>query len=590
MRIIKLLFLVFIPAQSFSLNSDSLKIISYTHDAIKVMRNDSSLTGFQKYTSKNNLGNTGLAIFKNDLSGFSFPETGFNYWLNNFSYYLIDNKNLLYYNTNRPYTKLKYVVGSKKEQNFGFLHTQNINKHLNFAATFQRIRSEGFYLKQNTNHNHFSLGSNYISEQKKYILFSNIIFNSLKNSENGGIKNDSSFEFSTRLDKKLVPINLNSAQRHFKNRSFFLQQELRLSKDSMEKGTFIVHSFSIEDNAMVYKDSDPNSGFYRSVYNDTLKTLDSVYYYKMINEFGIRRKFSSSTIVSIWGNNEYVRLKSGVTDNILNNYILKSSIISSAEDSSDSFFGEASFVFSGPYKNDYHVKGGYFKSFGSARLEISGFANEVNSFFIYNFYRSNNFNWKNNFKKINTRKISLSFYHPKFLNAGFDAYNFKNHLVFDSHAQPVQLKSSNTLFSLYAGKRIRFSKWCFFNEVKYQYTPNFSGIRLPEWITSHSLFYENSLFKKALDTQVGIDAYYNSSYLADAYMPATGQFYLQNEKKIGNYIFADLFLNLKIKSVRLFFKLEHFYSGLLGNTYYKAPHYPAPDRSFKFGLSWVFNN
>jgi outer membrane receptor protein involved in Fe transport len=73
-------------------------------------------------------------------------------------------------------------------------------------------------------------------------------------------------------------------------------------------------------------------------------------------------------------------------------------------------------------------------------------------------------------------------------------------------------------------------------------------------------------------------------------MPATGQFYLQDEKEIGNYAYVDVFANFRIKTFRLFLKLEHLNAGFTERVYYTVPHYPMPGRTFKFGISWQFLN
>jgi hypothetical protein len=73
-------------------------------------------------------------------------------------------------------------------------------------------------------------------------------------------------------------------------------------------------------------------------------------------------------------------------------------------------------------------------------------------------------------------------------------------------------------------------------------------------------------------------------------MPSTGQFYEQTYKKIGNYPFIDVFLNMSVKQARMFVKVAHANAGLAGNTYYSAPGYPAADRTFIFGVSWIFFN
>ena len=45
---------------------------------------------------------------------------------------------------------------------------------------------------------------------------------------------------------------------------------------------------------------------------------------------------------------------------------------------------------------------------------------------------------------------------------------------------------------------------------------------------------------------------------------------------------------MKIKNARVFLKMEHVNSGLMGRTYYAAPHKPYTDRIFKIGINWKF--
>ena len=126
------------------------------------------------------------------------------------------------------------------------------------------------------------------------------------------------------------------------------------------------------------------------------------------------------------------------------------------------------------------------------------------------------------------------------------------------------------------------------NSLIYQYVSESMPINLPVLIGYHSLYINGRLFKNALYAQLGADLYYSSSYYADAYMPASGRFYNQFEKKLGSYPYVDLFLNFMVSSARIFLKVSHLNSGLSGNSYYTVPHYPMPDRAYKLGISWMF--
>ena len=71
-------------------------------------------------------------------------------------------------------------------------------------------------------------------------------------------------------------------------------------------------------------------------------------------------------------------------------------------------------------------------------------------------------------------------------------------------------------------------------------------------------------------------------------MPATRNFYIQNDKEIGNYIYVDVFFNLQVKRARLFLKYINLGSLFNYYNYYTVPSYPMQDDGFRFGVSWMF--
>jgi hypothetical protein len=73
-------------------------------------------------------------------------------------------------------------------------------------------------------------------------------------------------------------------------------------------------------------------------------------------------------------------------------------------------------------------------------------------------------------------------------------------------------------------------------------------------------------------------------------MPALRDWHTQNDHQIGNYLFADVYLTLKVKDARIFVKYAHLNSSFSGYRYYLAPSYPARDARFYLGVSWRFFN
>lgn len=102
--------------------------------------------------------------------------------------------------------------------------------------------------------------------------------------------------------------------------------------------------------------------------------------------------------------------------------------------------------------------------------------------------------------------------------------------------------------------------------------------------------YSIPIFRKAATLQPILSVSYFTKYFADAYMPATRTFYLQNDVEIGNYPFIDLALAIKVKKANIFVSYSNMM--LLTGNYdsFIAPHYPMRSSKIFFGVNWrLFN-
>ncbi|MDQ3191448.1 MAG: putative porin, partial [Bacteroidota bacterium] len=70
----------------------------------------------------------------------------------------------------------------------------------------------------------------------------------------------------------------------------------------------------------------------------------------------------------------------------------------------------------------------------------------------------------------------------------------------------------------------------------------------------------------------------------------TGQFFLQDEQFQGNYPLIDFFVNMRIKQARVFFKIDHLNETPFNREFFILPGYPAGERAFRVGISWIFYN
>ena len=103
------------------------------------------------------------------------------------------------------------------------------------------------------------------------------------------------------------------------------------------------------------------------------------------------------------------------------------------------------------------------------------------------------------------------------------------------------------------------------NEVAYQLSSDKSVLPLPQ-ISLYTNMYLKFKVAKVLMVQLGANMYYNTSYYAPYYEPATQQFQVQDEVKVGNYPLVNAYVNFSLA------------------------HYPLDPFVLKMGVAVTFNN
>lgn len=113
-------------------------------------------------------------------------------------------------------------------------------------------------------------------------------------------------------------------------------------------------------------------------------------------------------------------------------------------------------------------------------------------------------------------------------------------------------------------------------------------LNVPTFTTRNSLYFSSFLFKKAMFLQTGITLKYFTKYYMNAYNPLLSEFQVQTSEKLGDFPIMDAFINAKVRTMRIFFKVEHFHSKFLKRNYFSAPDHPYRDMSIRLGISWNF--
>ncbi|MBR5336124.1 MAG: putative porin [Bacteroidaceae bacterium] len=129
-------------------------------------------------------------------------------------------------------------------------------------------------------------------------------------------------------------------------------------------------------------------------------------------------------------------------------------------------------------------------------------------------------------------------------------------------------------------------------EFTYQNSSNKSILPLPDF-NAYANLYIKFRIAKVLNTELGADCRYFTSYYAPDYSAALGQFVQQNQNdkiSIGNYPVVSVYANFLLKETRFYVMYYHVNEGTGNRNYFLAPHYPMSPKALWFGLSWNFYN
>ncbi len=155
---------------------------------------------------------------------------------------------------------------------------------------------------------------------------------------------------------------------------------------------------------------------------------------------------------------------------------------------------------------------------------------------------------------------------------------------------PAQASESLSYFRVDLSKEFKFGKFRLDNQFIYnQVTSGEDFFRVPDFVTRNTFYYANYIFKgKPMYLETGITFKYFGEYYMNAYNPLISEFYLQNDRQFGGFPLMDYFINFRVKTMRVFFTLEHLNSLFTEKNYYSAPTYPYRDFVIRLGLVWNF--
>ncbi|MBP8791151.1 MAG: putative porin [Breznakibacter sp.] len=540
-------------------------------------------------------------------------------------------KDVVYYNTRTPYVNLTYHSGQPKRRAEEFvkaLFTQNITKHWNVGMQYALYSSQGRYDSQKAKNSEFRLFSSY--NGAKYNASGGLIYAKAIQQENGGISNEedilnpeaSGYDYD---QPENVPVNFRDAENYLRsfqvyyNQSYNLGQLARKDKEGEEQllpVSTIFHSLHVDLAKRQYTIGElpdyadaKTEKFYPNVYIDSTKTDDQTEYTLVKNQFQIKFNEEANSL-----------LRFGLRAFVGNDIRLYNTPAAPFRDEDNKVFYRyndttlvTSYVGGQLFKNigqTFRWNAGmrfYFQGYRVGDLEVTGkvqtnlsLLGQPTEFFadggfflrspelLEEHYFSNHIKWDQSLIREKTLKVRGGIRLPELkMHLTGSVRSINGYIYYNKNGEADQNEDLIQVLSVEAAKHFKWLRLNSVNQAVWQYTSNSNALPLPDLTLYSSNFYENILFK-VLTFQIGFDLHYHTKYYTPYYYPAIGQFISQDYRKVGNYPFADVFLNLQLKRARIYVKYDHINKGWPDNNYFYTVGYPANPRSLKFGVSWNF--
>ena len=555
------------------------------------------------------------------LSGVDFYE--------NYESWSFDVRNLPHYNTKTPQTELAYygtllATEKKESDNIHMMTTQNILPELNFTLLYDRWGGGGMLGNEETKNKTAVVDINYTG--KRYMAHAGLIHNKIQRQENGGVSDRASVR-DTTIDSREMPVSLTDASSRTLRNTFYLDQQLRVALGRDTSSTinrnmtsmFIGHSTEYSIFNRTYRDeigASDNKDFYKFYNFSETASSDSLGLRRLDNKFFVRlQPWSESSFVS--------KLNVGVGD-VLKHYYDSSSVRGTSHKENTFYLyagveGQYKKYFDWDAKSHFSLAGanaGDFDVEANARFNFYPFRRARTSplslgvhfetslkepSFYQKYLNTNHFSWENDFGKISTTKIQGTIDIPYWkLDARVGYALLSNNIFYDECGMARQNTKAMSVLSAYIHKKFVVGGWLHLdNKVLLQTSSNQAVVPVPA--AAFNLRYyaqfvvqRNAAREKVMEMQVGLNAFYNTSWHSPAYNPVFGVFYNQVAESYNNGPVFDVFVNVQWKRACVFIRMENLGQGwpMKKFDWFSADRYILPQRgtsSLKLGIFWPFH-
>ena len=538
---------------------------------------------------------------------------------------------LKYYDVKTSFTQLAYGYGISSENEFDATHAQH-RGNLNMAFNIHAYGNAGYFPHQNANNMSVDALVHYEIPSSIYGFRFSYIFNRFKTMENAGLMNMD--DYLQQVAKNLMGYNMKLyyAQSLVNTHDVLFQHYVNI-KDAKKRyyGT-VTHTVQYKYLKSSYFDTNLDSTYYRSIfYLSPDTTRDTLLCHQVINTV----QWSNFSPFDKENNKKYFfHIAGGFMHEYVKNYMaimpeevrlvvdsLAAIDIFTPHDSVYSrrrpiytqnsltpfarthirLFGimdihaGISYTFMGYNKNDAIANASVSWAINRAKQHFLAFSADfyrVAPDFIYSYYSGNHHRWSIDWKKQNIMKLTAS-WQLKQYRASVTYFMLHHFVQLGQNYEPITNEKIANVLQIHLSAPLRIKGFGADANIYVQYSDN-KTLPLPIFAGKASAFYLFRLFHRKMQLQIGLDLMYNTAYYANAYYPLLHQFYHQSTCRVGNFVYLNANLNIKVQRVSIFARFGNILSSIkikkvfAYSNYFTTPDYPMQNLKIAIGINWRF--
>lgn len=501
-----------------------------------------------------------------------------------------------------PYAEWYYMLGAHREQVFRATHALNAGKALNAGLDLKFINNQGAYQHQHAKTSYLALYAQYHDSRLPVESDLQVFFNGINHQENGGIKDASYFEDTSKINRELVPVWLTYARNTHGSASLVWDTRWYPGHDSPPvsattgSNPHFRHHLSLTLSAQrqhfEYYDTDPFNPWYPTTRYDTTVTFDSVF---------------SSTFTAALG--YHLALGSGLTATLgvaVSPYRYWDTLSNGGSGSALSPSTRWQLRLAPGLTLRADASARFDQTLGNTHSLLTSLrwnprpplsvVLHVNNWSSLPYrqdlaYASNHFIWQGTMvnQHFTQAATTLALTGRVPLSLAATATRITGLIYYTQQALPNQFPGTVYLYQMLLSTEVSAGRFRCQGSLALQHSPDENHLlRQPLLLAEVMTGLQFALFRGKIDALAGVVTHARSSHYADEWMPVTRVFHHTTLPALQSYAWADPFVTFVLKKTRIMLRYEHASAWLAGFGYYSLPGYPMGDPSLRFAVAWRF--